>query len=105
MLQANGDPSQCVAVTPGSVLEFGGWFRNLNGSVYTCSVFTFSGPNCTGTANGIFDGIVFGMATEWTFYDSLVHVPLTDVSLQVTCDANANSLADKMFLSPSGTQF
>jgi hypothetical protein len=101
VLSGLGNPSQCVAVTPGASYTFGGWFRNLDGNAYTCALSVWSGPNCTGTTGA--SANLSGSETIWTFRTFPLDVPANDVSLKIICEANQNTFIDKLSLSTTGT--
>jgi hypothetical protein len=100
ILSASGNPSACVNVTPGGSYNFGGWFRNLDGMLYNCYVATYTGADCTGTSG---TGINFtGTETAWTYRAGPIPTSSSVMSMQVRCDANANTYVDKLFLSTGG---
>jgi hypothetical protein len=96
-----GNPSQCVAVTAGTTYTFGGWFRNLDGTAYTCQMYFWSGANCTGTL--AFGPSIAGNETAWTFHSMAFAVPAGNVSLSPACESNINSYFDKLSLSTNGS--
>lgn len=101
VISALGNPSQCVAVTPGASYVLGGWFKNPDGALYYCSVASYSGPNCTGTADST--SSLNGTDTSWTFRTiPSFQIPANDVSLMFRCDSNPNTLIDKLSLSTTG---
>jgi hypothetical protein len=90
-----------VAVTAGTTYTFGGWFRNLDGNLYTCGFQFWSGANCTGTLT--FGTDLAGSETAWTFHSLAFTVPAGTVSFSPACESNINSYFDKLFLSTSGS--
>jgi hypothetical protein len=97
-----GNPSQCVAVTPGATYTFGAWGRNLDGNAYLCELQFWSGANCTGTLTFGPPGIG-GVETAWTFHSVAFTVPAGNVSFSPACESNINSYFDKLFLSTTGS--
>ena len=100
VLLASGNPRRCVGVTPGTFYNIGGMFRNTSGNLYVCEYTTFAGGDRTG-ATGV-AGSISGSNTAWTLLIATFQVPSNNNSLLLTCDANANTFIDKLFLSPDG---
>jgi hypothetical protein len=99
-------PSQCVAVSPGTSYNFGGWFRNLDGNFYTCSLLPYTDLNCTQPASAalVTGSPVTGSETTWTFKTSGIQISpsVPSLYLYLICDANSNTYIDKLFLSTGG---
>jgi hypothetical protein len=100
MFFGSGNPSRCVAVTPGAFYNIGGMFRNTDSNLYICNYTTFAGAGCTG-ATGV-SGSFNGSNPAWGLQIVSFQVPASNVSLMFTCDGNANTYVDKLYLSPDG---
>jgi len=102
ILAASGNPRRCLTVTPGAFYEIGGTFKNTDGTLWGCSFFTFSSPNCPVSEPTGASGTFSGTNTNWVFQSMIFQVPVGNVSLIFYCDSNSNSLVDKLFLSMNG---
>ena len=98
---AQGNPAQCIAITPG-MYNFGGWFKNTDGSYFSCAFVPYPGNGCTGDAQIIGPEHIDGNETVWTFKSGAFLFPAGSTSLLIRCDASPNTFMDKLFFSKGG---